>query len=388
MRNAFVLLALSASLSLQAKVVFTGYADFRAIPQATTTLDAADSTLRRLKVTQTETTTRSFGWDALGLFASTSFNDQVDFLVDFTYRRIGTKVEETRIQYAYLDYRPWPSWELKLGKITLPIGLYNENYFYPFLRPTITPPIYQSAILGLPIADLGGLIGKTFAWPAMDLSLKLFGVNGFGPSKASGTMFRAGIGVGDGLVLANNVTATNGNEEFSYGGNLGVSLLADRALTLGVSGYWGPWSRDGAHTFSMGNAYLQWSGKRFRFLVEGLRTQTESDQGVVGYFGSQDWGTQGAFTEGGLVVWQREQEDVTFFLGAEIDRGEGEGPGASGREKVKQAHVGLTWKHGDFLWLKGEFNALQYVIPLQEGGSVSDLDIQARQINFSLVVTY
>ncbi len=388
MRYATLLLAISSSLPLQAKVVFTGYADFRAIPQALTTLDAVDSTLKRLKVTQTETTSRTFGWDALGLFASTSFNDQADFLVDFTYRRIGTKVEETRIQYAYLDYRPWASWDLKLGKITLPIGLYNENYFYPFLRPTITPPIYQTAILGLPIADLGGLIGKTWSWPAMDLSLKLFGVNGYGPSKASGSMFRAGIGVGDGLVLANNVTATNGNEEFSYGGNLGVSLLAERALTIGVSGYWGPWSRDGAHTFAMGNAYLQWSRGRFRFLAEGLRTQTEADQGVLGYFGSKDWGTQGAFTEGSAVLWRRGQDELTFFLGAEINRGEGEGPGARGKEKVQQAHAGLTFKYGDFLWLKGEFNALQYIIPLQEGASVSDLDIQSRQISVSLVVTY
>src|SRR5688572_16838865 len=146
--------------SVQAKVIFTGYADFRTAPQSTSRISGPDSVLASFGINNRRSESRTFSMDSLGIFASAAVAENADFLVDFTYKKIGATAGETRIQYAYLDYHP-ALLQLKAGRITLPIGLYNENYFYPFQRYSVTPPLFQSAILGLPIADHGVLVAKS-----------------------------------------------------------------------------------------------------------------------------------------------------------------------------------------------------------------------------------
>lgn len=383
--SAFIL---GATRTASARVVFTGYADIRVTPHAVTKISGSDailSFLSGLGVTDRRSESRTFTTESIGLFATTTLTPEIDFLFDVTYRDIGAEVEETRLQYAYVHYHPGP-WEAKAGRITLPIGYYNEHYFYPFQRDAITPPLYQSAIIGLPIADHGVLVSKSLDVGGVGLEGSFFVVNGYGPSESSTDTFRSGLGVTNSLLIANNLGHSNSNRSFAYGGNLKSSFF-DRRINFGVSGYRGDWS-DTGDDFTMMNAYAVVEMDRLNVVVEGLRTETENDNGVVGFFGARDWESSGGFVEASLSVFKRETEEVVLFAGSERTEGEGDGPGASGDETLVQHKLGVSWKVNPSVILKSQIGYLDYELPLQLSGGADHVNLEQRQLLFSLVLTY
>ncbi len=370
-----------------AKVIFTGYADIRVAPQTTARVSGTDSLLASLGVVNRRSESRAFTMDSMGIFAAAPVSDNVDFLVDFTYKKVGAKVEETRIQYAYLDYHP-ELLQFKAGRITLPIGLYNEHYFYPFQRYAATPPIFQSAIIGLPIADHGAMVTKTLDVGLVDLYGAAFVVNGYGPSKSSTDTFRAGLGATDALLIANNLSHTNVNRNFAYGGNVGLSFFEGKNVKVGVSSYDGKWNASNDDNFLMRNAYVSAEVGPVKLLGEILHTETDNDKGVTGFFGARDWKSSGGFVEGVYRVLKTEWNEVALFAGTERTTAHAMGSGANGEERLLDHKGGVFWRLNTNVALKSEFNYLDYTLPIQSGGSAQDIRILQRQVLFSLCLTY
>ncbi|MGQ0645798.1 MAG: hypothetical protein ACT4O3_09965 [Elusimicrobiota bacterium] len=372
-----------------AKVVFTGYTDLRANAQSDSKTTGSDALLTALGLVDRRTETRGFAMDSLGLFAATSFNEQLDFLIDITYKRVGATAEQTRLQYAYLDYHPPSGWEAKAGRVTIPLGYYNRHYFYPFQRYAVTPPLYQSAIIGLPIADHGAVAGKTVDAGPVEFYGAAYLVNGYGPSRTSTATFRTmTLGSSDVLVISNNLRDTNTNDKLAYGGNFRVSLLKGRNIKVGVSSYEGAWSPNRKDDFSMLNAYLSVDAGPLSLLTEGLRTNTDNDAGVAAGFGSKDWKTTGVFVETAYRLMRDEFRETALFAGAEETVAEGKGAGAGTRERLIQYKTGLSWKLNSFVIFKTQLSHLDYRLPFSVGATTGEIGIRQRQVLFNLVLTY
>ncbi len=371
-----------------AKVVFTGYSELRFTPQGVLEISGSDSALALLARDRRHTTTRSFSINNLGLFAATSFNERFDFLIDFTYRRIATTVGEMRIQYAYLHYHNEALWEVKAGKVTVPAGIYNENYFYPFSRIPLSPPVFQSSVLGLPFADLGLIVAKTWLARPMDLQLSLVAVNGYGPAQAGTLVFRGGLGIIDGLSVASNQGATNSNEEFTYGAKGMVSFLPRRNAKLGLSAKRGPWDREGQFDFTHVSAFGEVMIGDWQFLTEALGVEVEGDEGMKRFFGDKGWQSKAVFFETSTAVLKREARKIMAFAGAEIARGEGLGPASLGEEKIDRYKLGVVWYEGEHIQVKAEASRLVYSIPFVPGGVHESLDLNSTQLTTGLILLF
>lgn len=326
--------------------------------------------------------------DSVGLFATTTFDDFTDFVMDVTYKKIGATAGETRLQYAFLDYHPvWG--QVKAGRVPLPLGLYNETRFYPFQRHPITPPVFQSAILGLPIADQGLVGVKEWEAGPVVLRTSAYIVNGYGSSVVSTATFRPTLGgVSDALTIANNLKSTNNNDEFAYGGRAGVMLM-DRRVKAGVSTYEGAWSADGKSDFFLMNIHASVDLGPVSLLSEWTQTRTENDAGVARAFGTRDWGSKGAFIEGSYSFYKAESKELALFLGTEETVMRGTGYGATGRERIIYHKGGVSWRANAFILLKSEVSYLDYRLPTQQGGgTVADLHLTSRGIQLSATLTY
>jgi hypothetical protein len=376
-----------------AKVVFTGYADFRATPQADSKVVASDASLLTVTPNPVDrrSESRTFLMDSIGLFATTTFDEHTDFLMDVTYRNLTNNTAETRLQYAYLHHHPhWG--ELKAGRVTLPIGLYNETRFYPFQRYAITPPAFQSAVLGLPIVDQG-LVGiKEFGTGKWVLHTAAYVVNGYAASSASTSTFRPGASTTGGLVIANNLRSSNNNSAFAYGGNLGLYVSDDfpGRIKLGASSYNGAWDPTGKKDFSILNGYLALDAGRLNLLAEWIRTDVEEDAGVRRLFNSMDWMSEGAFLEASFALVKEKERELVLFAGTEETMIRGKDAGASGRERFVYHKAGVAWRLNPFVLLKSELTHLDYRLPTHDaGGALLDgILLTRRGIQFSATLTY
>ena len=372
-----------------AKVVFTGYADLRAIPYGITEIRASQGLAALLAGAQTKTRETAFNIDSVGLFAATHFNDQLGFDIDITYKNIGFKTNEIRFQYANLFYDAPGGIYLKAGKITLPIGYFNENLFYPFSRKSIDPPVFQSAILGLPISDIGMSAVKTFDSDPVQLSVSAFGVNGYGNADTGVQVFRPGLAASGALVLSNNLKAANSNDTLAGGGKVQLAFLPGKQMKIGASGYYGPWSRNSMDDFTMANGYVRFEDPRFEFLAEYLNTKTQNDAGVVGAFGVDDWKSDGFFIEAALRLLERDGKVLHGFAGFENTVVKGDGGGV-GTEELMNYKGGFSLKMNDFITLKTEYSHLKYQLPVQKtgGGTPDGIAFDRDRLVFAAVVSY
>ncbi len=380
-------LALCAPAQVSAKVIFTGYADLRFVPYGETVLSVAPALQTAFKIPENRVKDRGFTLDSIGFFASTYFNDQLGFSTDITYRQIGYKTNEIRLQYAYLFYDHPSRFSVHAGKITLPFGYYNQHYFYPFQRKSVSPPVFQSAILGLPIGDAGVKFVQKLGAEPFGVELSAYAINGYGSSDAAGTSFRPGLGATNALVVANNLNATNDNGDLAYGENITFKLFRNESVKLGSNLYYGPWSKDGQRDLLMVTGYGAAELGRFDFLAEYLYTKTENDNGVIGFYGIPDWESNGFFVESSYLLYKNEQKTLHAFAGAEYTQAEGN-RGGSGKEILRNYKAGAAFKLNDFVTLKTELSRLEYAIPIQLGGSAQNLSIDRNGIALNLVVTY
>jgi hypothetical protein len=374
-----------------AKVIFTGYGDFRVTPQSVYQVDGPPSVLNDFGIGAGKVESRGASVNALGLFATTDINDQTRLMMDVTYEGIGADVKTLTIQYGFVEYSDY-GFTARLGKITLPFGYYNQNRFYPFQHASITAPTFQSDILGLPIADIGATVGRPFELGGgVTLTADVYGVNGFGPQSGSSTTFRtAGVLFGAlspnnaGSVVANNVSGMDVNHRIAFGGRLQLSHASLPDSSVGVSYYHDDWDPTGLKPFQMGNAHVHVVLAGFDFLTEYLMLNVKGDAGMEPNFGSPDWRTDGFFSEldyGKIFLWKKQ---VTPWVRYE-DYMSRSIEGGGGRERLTDASCGASIQLTNGLIAKVQATDLYYRLPYQ---GLGDLKITNYSFTTGLTVTF
>jgi hypothetical protein len=367
----------------RAKVVFTGYGDFRVTGNLTADIEGPAAILGAFNISDTTIKSRGSRLEAVGIFATTNLSPNLDFLMDVTYREIGPKVNDLRLQYAYLNYAVSERTALSAGKITFPFGYLNQKEFYPFQRIPITAPLFQQAILGLPMADVGASLSHRLDVGPARLTADVYAVNGYGPISGSSTSFRNGSLPGA-LVIANNLASRDANNRTALGGRLTFSPSDGRDAEAGVSYYGGQWDPQGTRMLQMGNAHVHMNVASVYFLAEYLLLNVKGDQGFANNVGVPDWRTTGYFAKTAyegfkikdmpLIPWLRYEDYATRGLS-----------GGTGREKLRSPAGGLTLQAMQNLALKLEISRISYVLPFQSQG---DLKLKADSYLFAIDFTF
>lgn len=364
----------------QAKVSFTGYGSFLFTPDANLRIFAPAAALGGLP--EGTHRARGFSTDAVGLFAATPVGEEADFLMDVAYRNISGTVKELRVQYAYLDTAlPVPGLRLQAGKVTLPIGYFNTRRFYPFQRVELSAPLFQSAILGLPIADAGGVLSYRGETSELAFDVRLFGVNGYGSVPTSTASFRSPTLPG-GLAVSNNLGASNNNRDVAVGGQ--AALSGGQLWEYGVSYYRGAWDRSGERLFQIYSSHVHWAPGKFDVLLEYLHLAVAGDEGMLTAFGRKDWSLDGAFLAASApagAVWGR---PLTAYGRGELYDGSAN-DGTGGHELVRSAAAGLSLKSNDWITWKGEYLWLDYRVP---AANAKALQLMGYAAQLGLVVTF
>lgn len=372
---------LALAPTARAKVVFTGYGDFAATPQAWYRIDGPPSVLGQFGLGSEKIESRGSQINALGLFATTSLSDQARLQMDVTYRDIGQNAKTIRIQYAYLDWAP-DYGDFQAGKITLPFGWYNQNRFYPFQRPSIDGPVFVSGILGLPQSDVGGDANKTVALGKWSLRGDLYAVNGYGPVPGSTSTFRSATLPGA-LTIAGNIGSRNANHKIAVGARAELAHAELKDSSAGVSYYRGEWDPGGQRLFQMAGAHLRASAGGWELLAEYLFLSVKGDDGMRVNFGSPDWRTDGFFAElddRNPVAWGRK---VTPWVRFEdyASRAYGGGPAS---ERLWDLAGGASVQLAEAVALKLEASDLYYALPYAAG----PLKLRGYALQAGLTVTF
>lgn len=325
---------------------------------------------------------RGFRLDAVGLFATTKVSEDVDFLVDLTFRNIGNTVGQTRIQYAYLDAAlPWWEMRLQAGRVNLPFNYYNSRRFYPFQRVELSAPIYVNGILGLPIADAGAVLTRRFELESgWGLDARAYAVNGYGSVAGSTGALRSPTLPG-GLALSGNLGSGNNNKDIAFGGQLAFSRAGDGEV--GASYYRGAWDQQNRRVLQMAGAHLYWSPGEFDLLAEYLHLHATGDEGMAQSLGSRSWSTHGAFVTASHPLFRVGQRKVVGW-GHFENYHTGRAAGGPGREVMRSYSGGLHVAVNDNVTVKGEALYLFYAMPT----ATKSIILDGRLIQAAVVVTF
>lgn len=119
----------------------------------------------------------SFEYNEMGLNFSKSLTDELRMSVQLFSRDLGDVANNTiNLDYAYGDYR-WRDWlGVRIGRIRVPLGLWNEIRDYDMLRPWIVLPqqLYNDMTRDAWVAANGiGLYGNLEAGPVGDFDYYL-----------------------------------------------------------------------------------------------------------------------------------------------------------------------------------------------------------------------
>jgi hypothetical protein len=379
-----VLLPFAAALLLapgaEAKVAFTGYGSLVMPVDSLIQVRGPAEVLGGTP--EGNLVSRGFRLDAVGLFATTKVSEDVDFLMDLTFRNVGNTVGQTRIQYAYLDAAlPWYDVRLQAGRVNLPFNYYNSRRFYPFQRVEISAPIYVSAILGLPIADAGAVLARRFELESgWGLDARAYAVNGYGSVSGSTGALRSPTLPG-GLALSGNLGSGNNNKDIAFGGQLAVSRAGDGEV--GASYYRGAWDQQNRRVLQMAGAHAFWSPGEFDLLVEYLHLHATGDEGMAPSMRSTSWSTHGAFVTASHPLFRVAGRKVVGWAHFENYHTGGAG-GGSGKEVLRSYSGGLHMTVNDNVSVKGEALYLYYAMPTATKSIVLD----GRLIQAAVVVTF
>ncbi|TBR18230.1 hypothetical protein EPO15_15420 [bacterium] len=364
-RLGLVLAVGAAAAPAAAKVSFTGYGNFLFTPDANLRIYAPTALLAGAP--EGTLRARGFSVDSVGLFAATPVGEDADFVMDLNYRGLGATVRELRVQYAYLDTAlPWAGTRLQAGKVTLPFGYYNSRRFYPFQRVELSAPIYQSGILGLPIADAGGVLSYRGEAGTLTFDARVFGVNGYGSVPTSTASFR-NASVPGGLAMSNNLGSGNNNKDVAVGGQ--VALSGDALWETGVSYYRGAWDRSGERLLQMTGTHVHLAPGKCDLLVEFLHIGVSGDDGMRAAFGDRNWSLDGAFATFSGPAGTVYGRPLTGYGRGELYDGSGSA-GSGGHELLRSAAAGLSLKANDWITWKGEYLWLDYRIPATNAKAV------------------
>lgn len=378
--TAAVLLAALLAPSARAKVAFTGYGQVLATADSRIQVRGPAAVLGGTP--EGNLISRGFRLDAAGLFATTQVSEDVDFLMDLTFRNIGATVGQTRIQYAYLDAAlPW--WDLKLqaGRVNLPFNYYNTRRFYPFQRVELSPPVFVNGILGLPIADAGAVLARRFELDAAwGVDVRAYAVNGYG-SVAGSTGSLRNPSLPGGLGLAGNLGASNNNKDIAVGGQVAVSHAGTGEL--GGSYYRGAWDREGRRVLQLAGAHALWTPGQFDLLAEYLHIHAGGDEGMAQSLGSRSWATHGVFLTASRPLFYVGEREVTGW-GHFENYHSGRAGGGSGREVIRAYSGGAAFAVNGYITLKAEALYLYYTVPTTAQAIILD----GRLLQAAAVITF
>lgn len=368
----------------EARVAFTGYGDLRFNAGTRARLYGDAAALTALGISDTRLEARGFQAEAVGLFAATELKEDLQFLMDVTYRDVGAEVGRVQVQYAYLDYVPREGTTLRGGKLTLPLGYYNENRFYGFRRYPVGAPFFQSGILGLPIADWGVTASHKVPLESLTVEMTAFSVNGYGHSGSAGDSFRRPT-VPGALAVSGNLRPSDNNHKQSFGGRLAFRELGGTDTETGFSYYRGEWNAAGTQPLQMMFAHVHAARWGFDVLWEALQLDVKGDQGFAAAVGSPDWRTRGHAATVSYEAAKLWGKTVAPYLQAE-DYGTRASGGGSAEEKLRAASAGAALLVLDNLRLKAEYQRLYYRLPFAALGS--SVRIDAHLFNLAAVMTY
>lgn len=375
--------AVAASLlapAAGAKVAFTGYGSL--IMPVDTQIQVRGPAAVLGSTPEGNLISRGFRLDAVGLFATTKVSEDVDFLMDLTFRNVGSTVGQTRIQYAYLDAAlPWGDARLQAGRVNLPFNYYNSRRFYPFQRVEISAPIFAGGILGLPIADAGAVLTRRFEMESgWGLDARAYAVNGYG-SVAGSTGALRSPSLPGGLALSGNLGSGNNNKDIAFGGQLALSRAGDGEV--GASYYRGAWDQQNRRILQMAGAHVHWTPGEFDLLAEYLHLHATGDEGMAQSLRSQSWSTHGAFMTASHPLFTVRGRKVVGWGHVENYHSARAG-GGPGREVLRSCSGGAHMAVNDNVSVKGEALYLFYAIPT----ATKSIILDGRVIQAAVVITF
>lgn len=371
LKTALLAAALAAAPGMAAaKVTFTGYGDLRYDAGANFIIGGPAATLTKFSSNPQDLKASGFSANAVGLFASTELQDNLQFLMDVTFKNIGNTVGSTNVQYAYLNWTPLQDTIVQGGRATLPFGYFNENRFYSFQRYALSPPVFQSSILGLPIADWGVVVRQRFRFRPFDVETAGYVVNGYGNASGQGDALRS-ASIPGGTSLANNLRAADNNHKPSFGGRASLQRIAGQDIDTGVSYYWGDWDSSGLNPMYMVDYHLHAAAAGFDLLLEALHIGVRGDNGFANSIGSPSWSTDGGFVTLSYDRFKLLGRLLAPYVQYESYRSRPNN-GDADREILTSFEGGAALKVSPQLMLKAEYLDLGYVLPDRAtGGSVS-----------------
>ncbi|MCM2303353.1 MAG: hypothetical protein NDJ72_01515 [Elusimicrobia bacterium] len=375
-----VLLVSLAAASAGAKVAFTGYGSLLMPLESRVRIHGPPALLGGTP--EGNLISKGFQLEAAGLFATTRVHENVDFLMDLSFRNIGNTVGQTRIQYAYLDAAlPWRDLRLQAGRVTLPFNYYNSRRFYPFQRVEISAPVFISGILGLPIADAGAVLSRRFELDGgWGFDARAYAVNGYGSLTGSTASLRNPSTPG-GLSLSGNLGSGNNNKDIALGGQ--AALSRDGVGEAGASYYRGAWDRENRRVLQLAGAHLRWTPGEFDLLAEYLHVHATGDEGMGQSLRSTSWVTHGAFVSAAHPLFRVGERRVDGW-GRFENYHSGRTGGGPGREVLRSFASGARLAVNENIMLKAEALYLFYAMPT----SSKSIIIDGRILQTAVVVTF
>lgn len=374
--------ALLVPSAASAKVLFTGYGELRMNAHTPYRIHGAPAALTALNIgDDARHHARGFAIENLGLFATTSMTDKLDFKVDFTYRQLGTTVGQVRVQYAYLEHAVSETFSYRLGKVLLPFNYYNRKRFYPFQRVELQAPFFLNSILGLPMASIGADAETRVNTGLGRLDFDVYAVNGYGANSTNANVFRNPT-IPGGAGIANNLAATNNNA--SIAGGARARLVRDSGSEAGLSYYGGAWDSGGSKMLQLFGAHARAHFLGLEVLTELLHMDVSGDGGFAASIEDTHWMTSGYLATVSREGWKVKEMPLTPYVAAEgyVSRGHND----VGRQERLQAYRGgAQLMPLENVQVKAEYGYLRYALPF---GASGDVKLWAHQAQLAVVVTY
>lgn len=374
------LLACALAPPAGAKIVWTGYADLHFLAHSRARISGPDAILASLGA-QTRSERHDFRVPAAGMFATTQIGPRGSLHLDLTFSELGSAAARTTLQYAFLEFAPAEPWTLRAGKITLPLGYYNEHRFYPFRRHEAAPPAFSSGILGLPISDLGASAARRLAAGPAAGELSVYAVNGYGGVPGTPASFRTPSALG--LAVRNNLRSADNNSKPAYGARLELQELSGRPLRAGVSYYRGEWDPDGDSPLQLGVAHGLLAAGTAELLFEYLIIDVRGDPGFAAAVGSPEWTTRGYFVSAHYQACAPFGRPLTPF--ALYERYRTEGAAGGPREKLDAYAAGLAADASEGVRLKLQYRRIEYALPF---AGVGDVFLVSDEVRLAAVVAF
>lgn len=188
-----------------------------------------------------------------------------------------------RLVDAHVDWRtasPWAT--VRIGLFPLPLGAFNERGYAEFVTRTVLRPIMYEKLLPVPSPDVGvALLGEGDGSGALTFGYTLYVTNGLEVAEHDADAHdpEQELAGNDGPHLSQLEMRHNflGSESKAVGTR--IWLHGGNALTLGLSGYAGPYTDDGLW-LGAGAVDLALVGGPLRLEAEGLVMLQELEDGI------------------------------------------------------------------------------------------------------------